>query len=70
MNPGLCGLLSVGEVKLRLAAMPPDPVRRLRVPRERHEDRNHKDSSWPAEPDTVHYFFHLKTQSGGADVTV
>lgn len=70
MNPGLCGLLSVDEVKLRLAAMSADPVRRLRVLRERPEDSNHTDSSWPTEPDTVHYFFHFKTQSGTARVTV
>lgn len=33
MNLGLCGLLSMDEVKLRLVAMSADPVHRLRVSR-------------------------------------
>lgn len=45
MNPGLCGLLSVDEVKIRLAAMSADPVQRLGAPEEHTEERNHTDSS-------------------------
>ncbi len=45
MNPGLCGLLSVDEVKLRLVAMSADPVHRLGGPEEHNEERNHTDSS-------------------------
>ncbi len=52
MNPGLCGLLSLDEVKLRLVAMSADPVHRLGGPEEHNEERNHTDSSWPAEPNT------------------